>query len=1254
VLLRFVPLLLAVLAPLGALQAQSNYATPYVFTTIAGAASMGSTDGTDSSARFNGPWDVKVDDSGNFYVADTTNNTIRKITPAGVVTTFAGSAGNEGSADGAGSTARFNQPGGIATDSAGNVYVADTDNNTIRRITPAGVVSTLAGSAGNEGSSDGTGTAALFNGPAGLVVDSAGNVFVADTYNDTIRKITPTAMGGATNWVVTTLAGVARAWGSSDGSGSGALFADPMGIVLDGANDLYVTDAANDTIRRITPDGSVTTIAGSAGKQDSTDGSGSAARFYYPMGIVEDSTGDFYVADSGNGTIRKITPIVTGGVANWVVTTVAGSARYYGAADGTGSAAQFSYPRGETIDSAGNLFVTDVTMNTIRKVTPAGVVTTFAGSARSQGTTDGTGSAALFNDPWGGAVDGAGNVYVADTDNNTIRRITPTVVNGVTNWVVTTIAGSAGNSGSADGSGSDARCYGPNNLTVDSSGNVFVADCVNHTIREITPTVVGGVTNWVVTTIAGSAASSGSADGTGTAARFYYPSAVAVDGSDNLYVADSDNHTIRKITPTVVGGATNWVVTTIAGTAGTYGSTDGTGTAAQFFNPGGLAMDRAGNLYVADTSNMLLRKITPTSGGGGTNWVVTTIAGSGSWGYADGTGTAASFSEFSSVAVDGSGNLYVADYGNDLIRKVTPTVGGGGTNWVVTTLAGSFNHASSADGTGSAALFRWPAAIAVDSAGNLYVVDAGDNTIRAGSSAAIVPAITAQPVSRVVDAGGSVSFSVAASGPPATLTYQWQRLPSGSSTWTDLTEGGPYGGTATTTLTVSNTTAAMNGDQFRCLVSNGGNQEVSSLAATLTVFSLSDPAFLQQLYLDVLGRPIDSGGAAFFGAALAAGESRAHVLGDLLGSTEYNLRQIDSVIRLYFGAFARCPDAGGLQAWSNALHAGVITLASAGDLFAGSAEFSQEYGSLNNTQFVQQIYVNTLGRQPDSAGLTNCVTYLNAGGSRGAVLVGLSESPEGRANLADPVEIVRLYYLLLQRTPTPAEFQSWLGFLQGSDQTDALFALGYPADLASSDYVQLVFHGFLRRAADPGGLSTFGSALTAGTVSHSSMVTTLLTSAEFNAYVAPVSRLYLGALLRVPDSGGLDNWVAYLRAGNSRQSAGDAFAASSEFANLYGALSNSDYVSALYVNVLGRKVDSTGLTNWVALLNGGASRGQVLIGLSESPEAVARFAPTIRTFLSYFTFLNATPTQADLNYWNSYLATLDNQFRDDLLASSGF
>ncbi len=412
-----------------------------------------------------------------------------------------------------------------------------------------------------------------------------------------------------------------------------------------------------------------------------------------------------------------------------------------------------------------------------------------------------------------------------------------------------------------------------------------------------------------------------------------------------------------------------------------------------------------------------------------------------------------------------------------------------------------------------------------------------------------------------------------------------------------------------------------------------------------------DQAFLQQLFADVLGRPIDPGALSSFGAALIGGESQVAVLGDLFGSTEYRLRQIEPAIRLYYAAFARCPDYAGLQNLANALQTGALTLAGAGDQFASSAEFLLDYGSLDNTGFVQRLYLNVLGRKADPAGLANWVALLDAGASRGTVLIGFSESPEFQADIASQVEIVRLYYLLLKWMPAAAELQSRLGFLQGYGQTDTLFAQGYSSGLADSDYVRLVFQGFLRRAADPGALSAFSSALTAGTVTHGSLVNTLLSSTESNLYVAPASRLYLAALLRVPDQPGLDNWVAYVRAGNSLQSAADAFAASQEFMNRYGAMNNSDYVSTLYVNVLGRQADPTGLADWVAQLNGGASRGQVLIGFSESPEAVNRFAPTVRTFLSYFTFLNLTPAQSDLDTWKNYLATLDDQLRNDLLAT---
>ncbi len=539
-------------------------------------AGAGFTDGSGAAARFNSTRGVATDNAGNVYVADTDNSTIRKITPAGVVTTLAGTAGVFGSADGTGAAARFNSPTGIATDSAGNVYVADNGNSTIRKITPAGVVSTLAGDASMPaGSTDGTAAAARFKHPSGVATDSAGNVYVADDFNSTIRKITPAG-------VVSTLAGTAGLSGSTDGTGAAARFNFPQGIATDSAGNVYVADTVNSTIRKITPAGVVSTLAGTAGLSGSTDGTGAAASFSFPQGVATDNAGNVYVADAFNSTIRKITP-------PGVVTTLAGMAGVFGSADGTGAAARFNSPTGVATDSAGNVYVADNVNSTIRKITPAAVVTTLAGKAGVFGSPDGTGAVASFNFPRGVATDSAGNVYVADTANSTIRKITPA-------GVVTTLAGAAGVFGSADGTGAAARFNSPFGVATDSAGNVYVADAFNSTIRKITPA-------GVVTTLAGAAGVFGSADGTGAAASFNFPQGVATDSTGNVYVADTVNSTIRKITPA-------GVVTTLAGTAGVSGSADGTGAAARFNRSQGVATDGAGNVYVADTNNSIIRKIT--------------------------------------------------------------------------------------------------------------------------------------------------------------------------------------------------------------------------------------------------------------------------------------------------------------------------------------------------------------------------------------------------------------------------------------------------------------------------------------------------------------------------------------------------------------------------------------------------------------------------------------------------------------------
>ena len=330
-----------------------------------------------------------------------------------LITTLAGAPGNNAYADGTGSGARFGYPMGIGVDPAGNIYVADSGNQLIRKVTPAGAVSILAGHPGVTGTLDGTGTAALFSDPRGLVVDPSGNVFVADTGNNTIRKITPAG-------VVTTVAGNPQSSGSVDGTGPGALFDTPWGLALDASGNLYIADTGNSTIRKMTPAGVVTTLAGTPGIVGNADGAGANARFNNPLGIAVDPSGDVIVSDTNNFTLRRISP--TG-----VVTTIAGAAGISGDADGTGGAARFNFATGIAADASGNIYIA-CTSYTVRLLAPSGAVTTLAGVAGTYGTSDGTGASARFGVLEGIAVDAAGNVYISDTGNDTIRT---GVANGV-------------------------------------------------------------------------------------------------------------------------------------------------------------------------------------------------------------------------------------------------------------------------------------------------------------------------------------------------------------------------------------------------------------------------------------------------------------------------------------------------------------------------------------------------------------------------------------------------------------------------------------------------------------------------------------------------------------------------------------------------------------------------------------------------------------------------------------------------------
>jgi hypothetical protein len=346
---------------------------------------------TVAAAVFNFPTSITIDSLGNLYVGDSSLDTVQKITSATTVTTLAGSAGLAGSADGTGSAARFNQPGGLSATTAGVLGVSDTANATLRVIQTDGTVSTLAGSPTVHGNTDATGSAASFSSPIGIGRDASGNLYIADAMNHTIRKVTSAG-------VVTTLAGNPGVAGYVDNTGNVARFNYPTGLAVDSNGNVFVADTTNELLRKVTSAGVVTTLAGVVGVTGSTDGLGSAALFNTPGGLAVDSSGNLYLADTGNSTIRKIT---SGGA----VTTLAGLPGIAGFKDGNGSEAWFNQPKALTLDSSGNVYVADTGNAAIRKITPAGVVTTLTLTA-STGTSTTTSTTTI--PPTGGGSSGGG------------------------------------------------------------------------------------------------------------------------------------------------------------------------------------------------------------------------------------------------------------------------------------------------------------------------------------------------------------------------------------------------------------------------------------------------------------------------------------------------------------------------------------------------------------------------------------------------------------------------------------------------------------------------------------------------------------------------------------------------------------------------------------------------------------------------------------------------------------------------------
>jgi trimeric autotransporter adhesin len=638
------------------------------------------------------PKAVASDGNGGFYFSN--SHRIYHVAADGRIDLFAGSDANAHNGDGNKATAlKLYDPTGLAVDSTGNLYIVEYEKPRIRKATPEGVITTIAGN-GKEGYSGDGGKAskAQFKYPTNAVVDSAGNLYIADTGNHRIRKITPDGM-------ITTVAGNGKRGYSGDGGKATSAQLDwPRGLAVDSAGNLFIADMWNFCIRKVSSSGIITTFVRNRKTEDSGDaGKALSARFLKPVGLALDSSGNLYISTEHH-RIYKVTPF-------GIITTVVGTGKEgYSGDGGQASFAQLNSPNKVAVDSAGNLYIADADNHRIRKVAPDGVITTVAGNGTSgYGGDGGQASFAQLNSPNNAAVDSAGNLYIADADNHRIRKVAP-------DGVIITFAGDGNKGHSGDGGqAASARINRPTAVAVDSSGNLFIADTENHRIREV-------ATDGVITTVAGNGKSGFSGDGgLAISAQLDRPDGVAVDAAGNLYITDMGNARIRKVSPA-------GVITTVAGGDWVLGSTIGDGgpaTSARLWRPVGIAVDSAGNLYIADTQHNRIRKVTPAG-------IITTVAGNGGGNYS-GNGrkaTKVGLSFPAGVAVDAADNLYITARFNDSVRKVTP-------EGLITTIAGNGERGYGGDGgkAVSAQLYD-PMGVAVDSSGNIYIADTGNHRIR--------------------------------------------------------------------------------------------------------------------------------------------------------------------------------------------------------------------------------------------------------------------------------------------------------------------------------------------------------------------------------------------------------------------------------------------------------------------------------------------------------------------------------------------
>ncbi|MGO4880484.1 MAG: hypothetical protein ACLP59_06625 [Bryobacteraceae bacterium] len=672
--LQAIPLALAC-AGLASLPARAAAPPVYQLTTVAGSDLVGD-GGQAVAAQLAQPEGMALDSAGNLYIADAANHRVRKVTPAGVISTVAGNGHPGFSGDnGPASSAQLNQPYDLAMDAAGNLYIADYGNQRVRAIGTNGNITTVAGGGSSGASGDGgPAVSATLLGPRNVAVDASGNLYISEFNGHRVRIVAP---GGT----IETFAGTGIAGLSGDGGlATGAQLASPAGLAFDGGGNLYIVDTGNVRIRKVLAGaGTISTVL-----TEQTFGVPNVQL----AGLAANVAGDLFIPDSVNAFVWQWAP---GGA----ITRVAGTPAS-GASTGDGQPAlqtALSSPVEVMMDAAGDLYISET--RRVRVVAAAtGIINTVAGNG-TFGYSGDNGSAlmAVLNAPTGLTLNN-GTLYVSDSANDRVRA--------VAGGSITTVAGNGVAAYAGDGLAAvNANLDGPAGLAFDSSGNLYIADARNYRVRMVNAA-------GIIATYAGDGTASGFG-GQGdpaTLTPLNQPQGVAADSAGDVYIADTGHSRLIEVDP-----AGN--IQVVAGT-GTGGAAPG-----QLYNPSGLALDADGNLFIADTANHRIEMLSPAG-------VLSTVAGTGTAGFSGdgGAAMAAQLDSPAAVAVDANENIFIADTGNNRVRLITP-------DGNIATVAGTGDAAYNGDSGAalSIALFN-PGGLALDGQGNVWIADTGNNRVR--------------------------------------------------------------------------------------------------------------------------------------------------------------------------------------------------------------------------------------------------------------------------------------------------------------------------------------------------------------------------------------------------------------------------------------------------------------------------------------------------------------------------------------------